>query len=64
MTHMGTQTYITSALIFFFSFTLLPLFLAGRLARPFLSDTINTFINIIILGGGGQRCPSRLDDHC
>jgi hypothetical protein len=36
---MDTHIYITSALLFFFSFTLLPLFLAGRLAQTFPSDT-------------------------
>jgi hypothetical protein len=30
---MGTHKYITAALLFFFSFTLLPLFLAGWLAQ-------------------------------
>jgi hypothetical protein len=33
MTHMGAHIYITSALLFFFSFTLLLLFLAGQLAQ-------------------------------
>jgi hypothetical protein len=33
MKHMGTHIYITLALLFFFSFTLLPLFLVGRLAQ-------------------------------
>ncbi len=33
MTHMGTHLYFTSALLFFFPFTLLQLLLAGRLVQ-------------------------------
>jgi hypothetical protein len=44
MPHMDTHIYITSALLSFFSFTLLPLFLAGRLAQtlPFWHKCILT----------------------
>jgi hypothetical protein len=57
MTHMGTQIYITLALLFFFSFTLLPLFAACWLAQtlpvwhtaePKLGGVIDTAVSMII----------------